>query len=85
MVTLANKMSLEKIHGSAVFVYMLVRVRPYLLVDSIRIEFEYDYKHASVSWDLVAHPVTQVIGEQALVDILDLSEVAWTCCFFCFF
>ena len=31
------------------------------------------------SWDLVAHPVTQVIGEQALVDILDLPEVAWTC------
>ena len=31
------------------------------------------------SWDLVAHPVTQVIGEQVLVDILDLSEVAWTC------
>ena len=31
------------------------------------------------SSDLVAHPVTQVIGEQALVDILDLSEVAWTC------
>ena len=31
------------------------------------------------SWDLVAHPVMQVIGEQALVDILDLSEVAWTC------
>ena len=29
-----------------------------------------------VRWDLVAHPVTQVIGEQALVDILDLSEVA---------
>ena len=29
--------------------------------------------------DLIAHPVTQVIGEQALVDILDLSEVAWTC------
>ena len=27
---------------------------------------------------MVAHPVTQVIGEQALVDILDLSEVAWT-------
>ena len=26
-----------------------------------------------LSWDLVAHPVTQVIGEQALVDILDLS------------
>ena len=36
------------------------------------------------SWDLVAHPVTQVIGEQALADILDLSEVAWTCwrCFY---
>ena len=36
------------------------------------------------SWDLVAHPVMQVIGEQALVDILDLSEVAWTCwgCFY---
>ena len=34
---------------------------------------------AATSWDLVAHPVTQVIGEQALVDILDLSEVAWTC------
>ena len=32
-----------------------------------------------LSWDLVAHPVMQVIGEQALVDILDLSEVAWTC------
>ena len=30
------------------------------------------------SWDLVVHPVTQVIGEQALGDILDLSEVAWT-------
>ena len=28
---------------------------------------------------MVAHPVTQIIGEQALVDILDLSEVAWTC------
>ena len=28
---------------------------------------------------MVAHPVTQVIGEQALVDILDLPEVAWTC------
>ena len=27
---------------------------------------------------MVAHPVTEVIGEQALVDILDLSEVAWT-------
>ena len=33
---------------------------------------------------MVAHPVTQVIGKQALVDILDLSEVAWTCwgCFY---
>ena len=33
---------------------------------------------------MVAHPVTQVIGEQALVDILDLSKVAWTCwgCFY---
>ena len=33
---------------------------------------------------MVAHPVTQVIGEQALVDILDMSEVAWTCwgCFY---
>ena len=28
---------------------------------------------------MVAHPVTQVIGKQALVGILDLSEVAWTC------
>ena len=33
----------------------------------------------NLCWDLVAHPVTQVIGEQALVDIQDLSEVAWTC------
>ena len=33
----------------------------------------------SLGLDLIAHPVTQVIGEQALVDILDLSEVAWTC------
>ena len=33
---------------------------------------------------MVAHPVTQVFGEQALVEILDLSEVAWTCwgCFY---
>ena len=33
---------------------------------------------------MVAHPVMQVIGEQALVDILHLSEVAWTCwgCFY---
>ena len=33
---------------------------------------------------MVVHPVTQVIGEQALVDILDLSKVAWTCwgCFY---
>ena len=28
---------------------------------------------------MVAHPVTQVIGKQAIVDILDLSKVAWTC------
>ena len=28
---------------------------------------------------MVAYPVTQVIGEQALVDILDPSEVARTC------
>ena len=33
----------------------------------------------SMYWYLVAHPVTQVIGEQALVDIWDLSKVAWTC------
>ena len=33
---------------------------------------------------MVAHPVTQVIGEQAFVDILDPSEVTWTCwgCFY---
>ena len=35
-------------------------------------------KDSILSWDLVAHPVTEVIGEQALVDILHLSEVAWT-------
>ena len=28
---------------------------------------------------MVALPVTQVIGEQAIVDILDLSKVSWTC------
>ena len=39
----------------------------------------YGLTKSSKSWDLVANPVTQVIGEQALVDILDLSEVAWTC------
>ena len=33
----------------------------------------------SLKAGMVAHPVTQVIGEQALVDILELSEVAWTC------
>ena len=33
----------------------------------------------SIGWDLVAHPVTQVIGEQALVDILNLSETCWGC------
>ena len=31
-----------------------------------------DYKKAG----MVAHPVTQVIGKQALVEIMDLSEVA---------
>ena len=33
---------------------------------------------------MAEHPVPQVIGKQALVDILDLSEVAWTCwgCFY---
>ena len=33
---------------------------------------------------MVAHPITQVIGEQALLDILDPSEVALTCwgCFY---
>ena len=36
-------------------------------------------KLAHTQAGMVAHPVTQVIGEQALVDILDLSEVAWTC------
>ena len=30
-------------------------------------------------WEMVAHPVTQVIGEQAFVDILDLSWVASIC------
>ena len=30
-------------------------------------------------YGMVVHPVTQVIGEQAIVDILDLSKVAWTC------
>ena len=42
-------------------------------------EYITKYKGLKISWDLVAHPVTQIIGEQALVDILDLSEVAWTC------
>ena len=28
---------------------------------------------------MVAHPIMQVIGVQAIVDILDLSKVAWTC------
>ena len=37
------------------------------------------YRKGKLSLDLVAHPVTQVIGKQALVDILDLSEVVWTC------
>ena len=32
----------------------------------------------TIAW-MVAHPVMQVIGEQAIVDILDLSKVAWTC------
>ena len=33
---------------------------------------------------MVEHPVTQVIGKLTLVDILGLSEVAWTCwgCFY---
>ena len=45
-----------------------------------RLCMSYNTKQAIYdSWDLVAHPVTQVIGEQALVDILDLSEVSWTC------
>ena len=28
---------------------------------------------------MVAHPVMQVIGKLAIVDILDLFKVAWTC------
>ena len=44
------------------------------------ISWERDSKNKGErGWDLVAHPLTQVIGEEALVDILDLSEVAWTC------
>ena len=41
-------------------------------------------KYFSLKAGMIAHPVTQVIGEQALVDILDLSKVAWTCwgCFY---
>ena len=34
-------------------------------------------KQIFVTAGMVAHPVTQVIGEQALVDILDLSVVDW--------
>ena len=42
--------------------------------------FPTNLSHKSfLRWDLVVHPVTQVIGEQALVDILDLSEDAWNC------
>ena len=37
------------------------------------------YKFINFIAGMVAHPVTQVIGEQAIVDILDLSKVAWTC------
>ena len=36
-------------------------------------------KTNGVEAGMVAHPVTQVIGEQAIVDILDLSKAAWTC------
>ena len=53
-----------------------------LLLNGLRAALVLEVMHKSVvpkSWDLVAHPVRQVIGEQALVDILDLSEVAWTC------
>ena len=40
--------------------------------------YSYDNLLALKSWD-GSDPVTQVFGEQAFVDILDLSEVAWTC------
>ena len=41
-------------------------------------------KGRSKSWDGSASCNASIIGEQALVDILDLSEVAWTCwgCFY---
>ena len=39
------------------------------------------FKHKA---GMVAPPVMQVIGEQALVDILYLSEVAWPC-WWCFY
>ena len=35
-------------------------------------------KTNGVEAGMIAHPVTQVIGEQAIVDILDLSKVGWT-------
>ena len=45
---------------------------------SVKIGF-FGVLNSKFCWDLVAHPVTQAIGEQALVDILDLSEFSWTC------
>ena len=38
------------------------------MITDIQASFKSGY---GFNWDLVAHPVTQVIGEQALVDILD--------------
>ena len=53
---------------------VLVRTWPRKFSTYVRV-----YTIASVRAGVVAHPVTQVIGEQAIVDILDLSEAAWTC------
>ena len=50
---------------------MLVRARAHQAISYVH---SYEYEAG-----LVAHPVTQVIGKQASVVILDLSEVTWTC------
>ena len=58
---------------------------PFLNSDTFRLGYSLvvaDVVKACMTWSqigMVVHPVMQVIGEQALVDILDLFEVAWTC------
>ena len=58
------------------FIYYILRGRETLdRYAIIGTKFIHNYGRQSPEAGMVAHPVTQVIGKQAIVDILDLSKV----------